>query len=92
MSLFAMCGLLGLAIDLGWSYFVKKSAQNAADAGALAAAYAALSGAGETVLPFHFPAPRMRIVIWASVRTFKSAVNMRSKTILILGARRPSED
>ena len=48
LSLFAMCGLLGLAIDLGWSYFVKKSAQNAADAGALAAAYQALSVAGET--------------------------------------------
>jgi hypothetical protein len=44
-----MCGLLGLAIDLGWSYFVKKSAQDAADAAALAAAYQALNVAnGET--------------------------------------------
>ncbi len=47
-SLFAMCGLLGLAVDLGWSYFVKKSAQNAADAAALAAAYQALQVVGET--------------------------------------------
>jgi hypothetical protein len=47
LSLFAMCGLLGLAIDLGWSYFVKKSAQNAADAAALAAAYQALNSVGE---------------------------------------------
>jgi hypothetical protein len=51
LSLFAMCGLLGLAVDLGWSYYVKKSAQNAADSAALAAAYAALSTVGETT-PF----------------------------------------
>jgi hypothetical protein len=37
-ALIAMCGLLGLAVDLGWAYFVKKSAQASADAGALAAA------------------------------------------------------
>jgi Flp pilus assembly protein TadG len=49
LSLFTMCGLLGLAVDLGWSYFVKKSAQNAADAAALAAAYQALNvPTGET--------------------------------------------
>jgi hypothetical protein len=43
-----MCGLLGLAVDLGWSYFIKKSAQNAADSAALADAYQALSAVGET--------------------------------------------
>jgi Flp pilus assembly protein TadG len=42
LSLFAMCGLLGLAVDLGWSYFIQKSAQNAADSAALSAAYQAL--------------------------------------------------
>src|ERR1035438_1316811 len=52
LSLFAMCGLLGLAVDLGWSYFVKKSAQNAADAAALAAAYQTLNINGETITPF----------------------------------------
>jgi Flp pilus assembly protein TadG len=41
-ALFAMCGLLGLAVDLGWGYFVKKSAQASADAGAMAAAYQAM--------------------------------------------------
>src|SRR5579863_4412387 len=46
-ALFAMCGLLGLAVDLGWGYFVKKSAQAGTDAGALAGAYAALSLAGQ---------------------------------------------
>jgi Flp pilus assembly protein TadG len=46
LSLFAMCGLLGLAVDLGWSYFIKKSAQDAADSAALAAAYGALAGVG----------------------------------------------
>src|SRR5580698_5087885 len=48
LSLFAMCGLLGLAVDLGWSYFIKKSAQNAADSAALADAYQALATVGET--------------------------------------------
>lgn len=48
LSLFTMCGLLGLAVDLGWSYFIKKSAQNAADSAALADAYQALSAIGET--------------------------------------------
>ncbi len=46
LSLFAMCGLLGLAVDLGWSYFVKKSAQDAADSAAQAAAYSALASVG----------------------------------------------
>jgi len=41
LSLFAMVGLMGLAVDLGWSYYVKKSAQAAADAAALGAAQAA---------------------------------------------------
>ncbi len=47
MSLIAMCGLMGLAVDLGWSYFVKKSAQSAADSAALAAAQAALDSIGQ---------------------------------------------
>ncbi|HYL97103.1 MAG TPA: pilus assembly protein TadG-related protein [Terriglobales bacterium] len=37
VSLFAMCGVIGLATDLGWAYFVRKSAQAAADSGARAA-------------------------------------------------------
>ena len=32
-----MFGLLGLAVDLGWMEFTKKSAQTAADAAAMAA-------------------------------------------------------
>jgi len=52
LSLFTMCGLLGLAVDLGWSYFVKKSAQNAADSAALAEAYQALANGGETATSF----------------------------------------
>jgi hypothetical protein len=38
LGLIAMTGMLGLAVDLGWSFFVKKQAQAAADAAALAAA------------------------------------------------------
>jgi hypothetical protein len=56
LALIAMCGLMGLAVDLGWSYFVRKSAQAAADAAALSAVrdalannrYSATSTSGET--------------------------------------------
>jgi len=48
LALFALAGLLGLAVDLGWAYYVKKSAQSAADAAALGAAYQALAQVGET--------------------------------------------
>src|SRR5207245_1280712 len=37
MALIPMFGLLGLAVDLGWMEFTKKSAQTAADAAATAA-------------------------------------------------------
>jgi hypothetical protein len=46
LALFAMCGLVGLAVDLGWSFYVRKSAQAAADAAALAAVTEALSIVG----------------------------------------------
>src|SRR5215467_4039810 len=35
LALIAMCGMMGLAVDLGWSYFVQKAAQAAADGAAL---------------------------------------------------------
>lgn len=38
LALIAMCGLLGLAVDFGWAYFVKRAAQSAADSAAIAAA------------------------------------------------------
>jgi len=37
LALIAMCGMMGLAVDLGWSFFVQKQAQAAADGAALAA-------------------------------------------------------
>ncbi|MEQ1949730.1 MAG: pilus assembly protein TadG-related protein [Bryobacteraceae bacterium] len=37
VALMAMTGMMGLAIDLGWSFFVKRSAQTAADGAAVAA-------------------------------------------------------
>jgi Flp pilus assembly protein TadG len=46
-SVIAMCGVIGLAVDLGWSYFVKKAAQGAADSAAMAAANQALSEVGQ---------------------------------------------
>src|SRR5437879_2097713 len=36
-ALFAMCGLMGLAVDLGWSFYVHKTARAAADSAAMAA-------------------------------------------------------
>ena len=47
LSLVAMCGMLGLATDMGWAYFVKKSAQRAADSAAQAAANQAYTLVGE---------------------------------------------
>jgi len=46
-AMFVLCGMLGLVVDLGWSYFVRKSAQAAADAAALAAVSAAKDAASE---------------------------------------------
>ncbi len=37
LGLLAMCGMMGLSVDLGWSFFVHKQAQTAADGAALAA-------------------------------------------------------
>ncbi len=37
LALFAMAGVMGLAVDLGYSFFVEKQAQAAADAAALGA-------------------------------------------------------
>src|SRR6266571_4575679 len=37
LALFAMAGLMGLAVDLGWSFYLKKQAQSSADAAALSA-------------------------------------------------------
>jgi Flp pilus assembly protein TadG len=39
LALFSMAGMMGLAVDLGWSYFVQKTAQAAADGAALAAVH-----------------------------------------------------
>ena len=37
LALLTMCGMMGLAVDTGWSFFVHKQAQTAADAAALGA-------------------------------------------------------
>jgi Flp pilus assembly protein TadG len=47
LSLIALCGVMGLAVDLGWSYFVKRSAQTAADVAAQAAVQQALNTVGQ---------------------------------------------
>src|SRR5277367_5880634 len=50
MSLFMLFGIMGLAIDLGWSYYRKQVAQTAADAAALAAAVVAENSSGTNVI------------------------------------------
>ncbi|PYT13599.1 MAG: hypothetical protein DMG59_20055, partial [Acidobacteria bacterium] len=52
LSLFAMCGLMGLAIDVGWSYYVHKMARAAADSAALAAVNEALLAIKGTAPPY----------------------------------------
>ena len=47
LSIVLICGMLGLVVDLGWGFFVKRSAQSAADAAALAAARKAYSIIGQ---------------------------------------------
>lgn len=44
LSLFVLCGFMGLAIDLGFLRYVKREMQNAADAGAIGAAHALAKG------------------------------------------------
>ena len=46
LALFSMVGMMGLAVDLGWSYFAQKQAQAAADIAALAAAQEAVTRLG----------------------------------------------
>ncbi len=55
LALFAMAGLMGLAVDLGYSFFVEKQAQAAADAAALGAVQEAvlrIRAGGGTVTGF----------------------------------------
>ncbi len=48
LALMAMCGILGLAVDFGWAFYVKRAAQAAADTAALAAAQALRTSVGAT--------------------------------------------
>jgi Flp pilus assembly protein TadG len=48
LSLTLLCGMLGLAIDLGWGRYTQRVTQTAADAAALAAASKALQDIGQS--------------------------------------------
>jgi hypothetical protein len=48
LTLVAMFGIMGLAVDLGWSFYVRKAAQAAADTAALAAAQGALTASEDS--------------------------------------------
>ncbi len=47
LSLVAMFGMMALAVDVGWGNYVKRNAQKAADAAALAGAYRVFRQVGE---------------------------------------------
>lgn len=47
LALVAMLGMMALAVDLGWGHYVKRSAQKAADAAALAGVYRVFAYVGE---------------------------------------------
>ncbi len=47
LSLVAMIGMMALAVDLGWGNYVRRSAQKAVDAAALAGAYRVFAQVGE---------------------------------------------
>lgn len=49
LALFTLLGMVGLVVDLGWSYYRKKAAQAAADAAALAAVRKALVSAAGAI-------------------------------------------
>src|SRR6185369_1889302 len=49
LALFSMAGMMGLAVDLGWSFFVQKEAQAAADGAALAAVHEAWARLGGSI-------------------------------------------
>jgi hypothetical protein len=57
IAIVALFAMMGMAVDMGWAFFMRKSAQAAADAAALAAATAALTNAGAlnnwTTCPSH---------------------------------------
>ncbi len=57
-ALVSMMGMVGLTVDLGWMHFVKKRAQAAADAAALAAASRAYEVVGQN-LPVSCGEPEM---------------------------------
>jgi Flp pilus assembly protein TadG len=52
VALIAMFGLLGLAVDLGWEFYVHKTAQAATDSAALAAVKEARAGVRGTTGPY----------------------------------------
>ena len=53
LSLFAMAGMMGLAVDFGWMFFLKLSAQTAADTAALGAVEEAKSRFGNNFVGFN---------------------------------------
>jgi Flp pilus assembly protein TadG len=50
VSVIALFGILALAVDLGWAYYLRKSAQKAADAASMAAAIQVLSNVGNATI------------------------------------------
>ncbi len=50
LSVIALFGILALAVDVGWAYYLRKSAQKAADAASMAAAIQVLANVGNATI------------------------------------------
>jgi Putative Flp pilus-assembly TadE/G-like len=62
MSLFMLFGVMGLAVDLGWSYYRKQVAQTAADSAAMAAAVVAYNSTSGGIIT----CGSNKVVCWAT--------------------------
>src|SRR4051794_16894351 len=50
LSVIALFGVLALAVDVGWAYYLRKTAQRAADAASMAAAIQVLANVGNATI------------------------------------------
>jgi hypothetical protein len=70
LALIAMSGLIGMVVDFGWSYYVRRTAQSAADAAAMAAANSLLDAvvASKTFYPSGVVGPTTCATTFADYR------------------------
>src|SRR3989442_7740019 len=83
LALFAMMGMMGLAVDLGWMFFLKKSAQATADAAALGAVREAKERLGGSFGGFTCPGSPGIGDAWCTTGTPPAAIDCASGNALV---------